>query len=204
MKMTSVMYYIKFEKMVLQRKRWINGDTGESNPEYYRNIIENAENYAFLYDEILKQISYQAENLKRTKDYQNHNTYLYRNLVKTVSDYEKLSPDGIKADPSIGVKELASYNYGIYFQLIFLFVLSYFVISAERKKGLFLLTKGTKKGHVPLAATKLLTMISVSVLYGILQEIGVFHYWDISMGMEMLQERYNPYLYFVIAVFHLP
>ncbi|MDE7425254.1 MAG: hypothetical protein K2N51_16460 [Lachnospiraceae bacterium] len=167
-------YYTYFYRFKQDWQKYKNGDTAVSNAEYYQYFEEEAENYVSSYDGFLKQIPEQAENLKKTKDYQNHNTYLYRNLTKTVFDYKNLSTDGIKEDPSIGIKELASYNYGIYFQLIFLFVLSYFVISAERKKGLFLLTKGTKKGHIPLAAAKLLTMISASVLYGFLQECGVF------------------------------
>ncbi|MBD5088044.1 MAG: hypothetical protein HDT30_04410 [Clostridiales bacterium] len=167
-------YYINFYQHKQDWQNFVNGDTTVPNAEYYQYFIEEAENYVSSYDGFLKQIPGQAENLKKTRDYQNHNTYLYQNLIKTVSDYEKLSADGIEADPSIGIRELSSYNYGIYFQLIFLFVLSYFVISAERKKGLFLLTKGTKKGHTPLATAKLLTMISASILYGFLQECGVF------------------------------
>ena len=53
-------------------------------------------------------------------------------------------------------------------------MLSYFLVSSERKKGLFLLTKGTKQGHLPLAVAKVLTMISASALYGVLQECSAF------------------------------
>ena len=116
----------------------------------------------------------QAENLKETAAYQDHNTYLYRNLIKTVEDYGGLSAGGVRADLGIGIRELASYNYEIWFQLIFLFVLSWFVVSAERKKGFFLLTKGTKRGHVPLAGAKLLTMVSAGGVYTALQESGTF------------------------------
>lgn len=167
-------YYTYFYQLKQDWQKYTNGDDTVSNAEYYQYYMEEAESYVSSYEGFLKQIPRQAENLKKTGNYQKHDTYLYRNLVKTVSDYEGLSSEGIKADSSIGIKELASYNYGIYFQLIFLFVLSYFLISAERKKGLFLLTKGTKKGHSPLAGAKLLVMVSASVLYGTLQECGVF------------------------------
>ena len=92
--------------------------------EVYQTFVEREENYVSSYDDFLKQIPKQAEQLKKTANYRDHKTYLYRNLTKTVSDYQKLSTDGVRAESSIGMKELASYHYGIYFQFIFLFVLS--------------------------------------------------------------------------------
>ncbi len=167
-------YYTYFFQMKQQWREYVNGDQAAANTEYYQALTEQAESYAASYEDFLKQIPAQAENLKETAAYQNHNTYLYRNLIKTVEDYEGLSAGGIRADLGIGIRELASYNYGIWFQLIFLFVLSWFVVSAERKKGLFLLTKGTKRGHVPLAGAKLLTMVSAGCVYTALQESGTF------------------------------
>lgn len=155
-------------------QRFSEGDTSVADAEYYQAMTEEQENYIASYGDYLKQIPEQAESLKKTANYQRHDTYLYRDLIKTVSDYSELSPAGMKAESDVGVREYASYNYGIYFQIIFSFVLSYFVISSERKKGLFLLTKGTKRGHVPLAASKLFTMASADLLYGILQEAGTY------------------------------
>ena len=145
-------YYTYFFQMKQQWREYVNGDQAAANTEYYQALTEQAESYAASYEDLLKQIPVQAENLKETAAYQDHNTYLYRNLIKTVEDYGGLSAGGIRADLGIGIRELASYNYGIWFQLIFLFVLSWFVVSAERKKGFFLLTKGTKRGHVPWRA----------------------------------------------------
>lgn len=167
-------YYMYFYQLKEEWQEYVNGDYTVPNAEYYQGFVTEAEDYAASYDDFLKQIPEQAERLAQTANYQDHNTYLYRNLVKTVFDYSALSSEDIKADPGIAVRELASYDYGIYFQLVFLFGLSYFVVSQERRKGLFLLTKGTRKGHVPLAAAKLLTILSAGVLYSALQECGTF------------------------------
>ena len=167
-----------------------DGDTAVTNAEYYQALTEDAKSYVSSYGDFLKQIPEQEKRYKETSYYQDKDTYLYRNLEKTVADYSSLSPDGLKADLDIGIKELSAYDYGIYFQMIFLFVLSYFVISVERKRGLFLLTKGTRRGHLPLAAAKLLTMLSASTLYGILQEgstaalMGYFYGYD-SLGKKI-------------------
>lgn len=160
-----------------QKQEWVKfhkGDITVSSSNIYQSFVEKEEEYVSSYDNFLKQIPEQAKKLKETANYKNKNTYLYRNLEKTVCDYEGVSTERIKAEPSIGIKELANYNYGIYFQFIFLIVLSYFLIFLERKKGLFLLTKGTKQGHLPLAAAKVMTMISASALYGVLQECSTF------------------------------
>ena len=174
--------YVYFYQQKEEWEKYKMGDDSIQNAAVYQSFIEQEENYVSSYEVFLKQIPEQAETLKKTAKYQNTNTYLYRNLIKTVSDYEKLSAKGIKAETSIGIKELASYNYGIYFQIIFSFVLSYFIVSTERKKGLFLLTKGTKKGHSPFAGAKILTVISASALYGILQECSVFSFLGYLYG----------------------
>lgn len=166
--------YLYFYQSKQDWQKYTNGEKDVTQAEYYQYLTEEAENYVSSYQYFLKQIPEQAEKLKKTGSYQNPNTYLYRNLVKTVDDYKGLSADGVQAELGIGVKQLAAYQYGIYFQLIFVFVLSYFVISEERKKGLFLLSKGTERGHVPLAAAKLLTMLSAGILYGLLQECSTF------------------------------
>lgn len=167
-------YYVYFYELKQEWQDYADGDGKVPNAPYYQAIIDEEENYTHSYSGFLKQIPEQAVRLKETANYQDRSTYLYRNLIKTATDYQQLSADGIKAEPSIGVKELSSYNYGIYFQLLFLFVLSYYVISAERRKGLFLLTKGTELGHAPFTAVKLMVMVSVSMLYGGLQECGTF------------------------------
>lgn len=167
-------YYVYFYELKQEWHDYANGDDTVPNALYYQALVEEEENYAASYDAFLKQIPKQVQKLKKTANYQDHDTYLYRNLVKTAADYQGLSSDGIKSGLGIGVKELADYSYGLYFQLLFLFVLSYYAVSAERRKGLFLLTKGTQKGHVPLAAAKLMAMMSASVLYGCLQECGTF------------------------------
>ncbi len=168
--------YLYFYRLKQEWQEYANGNENVANAGYYEALTKEEEAHVSFYGEFLNQIPEQAEKLKKTGNYQDTNTYLYRNLIKTTSDYKGLSADGIRANPSIGVKELAGYQYGIYFQLLFLFALSYFVISAERKKGLFLLTKGTRKGHLPLAAAKLFVMISASMVFGVLQECETFSF----------------------------
>lgn len=164
-----------YEYCYLHKTEWqkfCKDDKDVVQAEVYTALKEREEQYVASYKEFLEQIPQQAEILKKTTNYQNTDTFLYHNLEKTVTDYASLGEIELKADPSIAVKELATYDYGIYFQFIFLFVLSYFMISAERKQGLFLLSKGTKQGHLPLVVAKLGTMLSASVVFCLLQEIG--------------------------------
>lgn len=185
--------YTYFYKQKQEWQKYNKGDETIQQAEVYQAFVETEKIYVSSYKDFLKQIPEQAEKLKGTVNYQDQDTYLYRDLIKTVSDYAGLFSKRVKAEPSVGIKELASYNYGIYFQWIYIFVLSYFVISAERKEGLFLLTKGTKQGHLPFAAAKVLTMVSASALYGFLQEcstfflLGYFYgYGDVTRSVQSI------------------
>ena len=185
--------YTFFYQQKQQWQKYQKGDTHVSKAEVYQSFVENEENYVNSYGDFLKQVPEQADTLKQTENYQQRNTYLYRDLEKTVQDYKKLSADGITADPSIGVKELASYNYGIYVQMVFLIVLAYFVVSSERKKGLFLLTKGTRRGHLPFVSVKTVTMLSAGIAYSLLQECGnlgvigwLYGYGDLNRKIQSI------------------
>lgn len=172
-----------------QWEAYRNGNGNEADRVYFESVRQKAEQYVQSYGGFLEQIPSQAEEKKKTADYARQDTFLYRDLEKTVSDYAKLSPDGLVADPGIALVELAQYDYGIVFHLLFVLVMSYAVVSMERKKGLFLLTKGTRKGHLPLAAAKLLVMTSASMVYSILQETGTVLLLGKLYGYGRLDEK---------------
>ena len=167
----------------VQKEEWQNyldGDEQVTQKDFYAYLVEKERQHVAFYDEFLQQIPKQAEQFKQTDNYQVTDTFLYRNLEKTVSDYESLSSNRLEEAPSVGEIEFSRYEYSIYFVFLFLFVVSYFMISLERKQGLFLLSKGTKQGHAPLAISKIGVMVTASTIYVLVQEcinLGMFGYF---------------------------
>lgn len=161
-------------------QKYCDGDEQVVQNEFYSYLWDIETQHVASYASYLQQIPKQAEQFKQTATYQEKESFLYRNLEKTVLDYEKVSAKRLKAEPSIGVKEFSAYGYSIYFVFLFLFVISYFMISLERKQRLFLLSKGTKQGHAPLVISKIGVMVSASIIYILVQEcvnLGIFGYF---------------------------
>lgn len=64
-----------------------------------------------------------------------------------------------EAGSCFGLNALVYYNGSVLFVLVFLAVLTYYVLFYERDMSLILLLKGSRKGHMPLAAAKLSVMV---------------------------------------------
>ena len=79
--------YTFFYQQKQQWHKYQKGDTHVSKAEVYQSFVENEENYVNSYGDFLKQVPEQADTLKQTENYQQRNTYLYRDLEKTVQDY---------------------------------------------------------------------------------------------------------------------
>ncbi len=75
-----------------------------------------------------------------------------------------------EAGSCFGLNALVYYNGSVLFVLVFLAVLTYYVLFYERDMSLILLLKGSRKGHMPLAAAKLSVMVLGAFFYTVLIE----------------------------------
>ena len=91
------------------------------------------------YQQFLGQIPEQTKAFLLQKEYRAKNTFLYRNLMKTESDYASLTGEGFKEDDYSSLNRYAAYPYHLLFVILFALISAYYLIPAERRGGKFLL-----------------------------------------------------------------
>lgn len=151
-------------------RAFLLGEESADADGYYRQGQEAQEEYIEAYPEFIDEMEQRADKMKDVSLFQSVESYVYRNLVKSVRDFAPFSGIIIKADNCYGVNAMAEYDISVLFLLIFLAVLSYYVLFLERDKNLLLLLKCSKNGHMPLAAAKLTVMVFGAAAYTVLLE----------------------------------
>ncbi|MDE6749849.1 MAG: hypothetical protein K2K21_12425 [Lachnospiraceae bacterium] len=167
-KNTEEFFYI--HSQVENYRAFLQGDESADADGYYRQGQEAQEEYIEAYPEFIDEMEQRADKMKDVSLFQSVESYVYRNLVKSVRDFAPFSGIIIKADNCYGVNALAEYDISILFLLIFLAVLSYYVLFLERDKNLLLLLKCSRNGHMPLAAAKLTVMVFGAAVFTVLLE----------------------------------
>ncbi len=165
---TPAYHYIYEQKE--QYQAYLAGDGEADTDGYYRQDLEEQERYIDSYAVFIGEMQTRADRMMGTAIYAEPESYVYRNLVKSCGDFAPFDGIVLHTDNGFGLRALAGYRDGVVFVLIFLAVLSYYVLFYERDMNLLLLLKGSRNGHLPLAAAKLGMMVSAAVLYTLLQE----------------------------------
>ncbi len=166
---------------------------GESEIYYYSMLDEELDAYLESYDDFLDGMVERAAKSKVLLG-GSKNSFAYRNLDKTVADYEPLSGAvTVEKGDNYGVEQYSGYSWGIFFAAIFLAVLVYYLIFRERNQGLLLLLKGTKRGHAPMIGAKLILILLAETVYTLLQELGtlalfwyIYGYPDIGRSIQSI------------------
>lgn len=181
-----------------QYESFLQGELVVDEYSFYLIDAKKQENYKENYQMFLDEMENRAQQTILLLANSNQASYVYSNAEKTCKDYEELKDIQIVADNCYGVIELAKYDWGIYFVIGIISVLAFFVFFDERKKGLLLLVKGTKNGHVPLVGVKLLIMVMGALLFTFLQEmfhvlmIGHYYgYGDLGRSIQSVPEFRN-------------
>ena len=153
-------------------RAFLAGDESADVDGYYRQGQEAQEAYLETYSAFIDEMEARADRMREVSLFQNKESYVYRNLVKSVMDFAPFSGIVLKADSCYGVNAAAGYGGGILFVLIFLALQGYYVLFRERDQNLLLLLKCSRKGHVPLPAAKLAAMVFSSAVFTALLECG--------------------------------
>lgn len=198
-KNTAEYHYVYEQKEVYQR--FLQGDTAADADGFYQQEQKKQKAYQKNYAVFLSEMESRAENMSAVSIFSGKDSFSYRNIQKTCEDFKGLQGITIQKDNCYGIRALASYDTGILFFLVFLFLLAWYVFFQERNKGILLLLKGTKKGHMPLAFGKLGVMAEASVFYILMQEsmtiffFGyLYGYGDLKRSLQSVPEFRNcPY-----------
>ncbi len=135
------------------------------------------------YEYFLEQIPEQAERLRRQPLYRDTETFRCRSLDKAVEDYAALSGKvEVRPGDYTTLSGYSLYSYGILFALMFVCVTLWHGIASERRRGLFLILKCTRRGHCSLALSKIVSSLALSVLFVLLEETSVLALLSIKHG----------------------
>lgn len=169
-------YSSRFQYIYEQRdayERYLDGDSSADAAGYYEMDVQAQEAYLDSYPAFIDEMEARAERMRGLSIFMEEDSYVYRNLEKTCRDYAPFSGIDLQADNNYGLRAYTGYDYSIVFFLVFLAVLSWFIIFRERAANLLLLYKSSRKGHLPLGAAKLAAMLIGSALYILLQECSL-------------------------------
>lgn len=146
------------------------GDADADTMGFYKEEQKEQQAYAVSYRQFIDQMENRAAGMKQSVLYEEEESYLFRNLQKTCRDFSVFADTFAVVDNCFGVRAFSGYNYGLLFLIIFLGMLAWQILFFERNRNLLLLSKGCRRGHMPLAAAKLITLISGGAFYVLLQE----------------------------------
>lgn len=187
-----------FDLVFEQRESYeafLDGDASADINDFYSQDISAQEFYLASYPEF---ITGMEDRIGQMSVFADEGSYTYRNMLKTNRDFEKFSDVTLKADNCFGIRAFARSQTGILFVLVFLAVLTYYVIFYERDKNLLLLVKGTRRGRVPTAASKAAVVILTAGIYTVVQEslavllIGfLYGYGDTGRLIQSVSEFRN-------------
>lgn len=165
-----------------QYQAFLAGEETADSSGYYTQEREQQEQYIASYPDFIEGMAARAEQMGSVSVFSDPDSYVYRNLLKTCRDFQKMNQRELKLDNCFGIRSFCEYSFGVIFMLIFLAVLTYEVIFYERDRNLMLLLKGTRRGYVPTAAAKLAVMLSAAALYTFVQESLTFLMYGILYG----------------------
>lgn len=159
---------------------FLAGDEVEDPYGFYREDREKQKQYVKSYATFIEEMDERSDSMKSISIFSNKQSFSYRNIEKTNRDFSLRKGTKVKVDNCYGVVAFANYELDVLFVLLFVGVMVWCVFYYERNRGLMVLLKCTKKGHIRLALAKLGVMMSGTFFYVVLQEtmtIACFAYW---------------------------
>lgn len=123
------------------------------------------------YGEYLESVDQAAENMKKVSFFANKDSFSYRNIIRTQSDFVSLGTDNVSYGRSKGI--LLAARFGMTDIIVLLLVMMFGVklLLSERESGFIPLLRSTVNGKFALAAAKLAALMTAALgaavaLYG--------------------------------------
>lgn len=153
--------------------------------EYDDSKVASGDIYVYTkedYADFLMQIPKQTKGLLDQPAYQDHKTFLYRNVIKTARDYSGLTGEGFVKGKYTAWLKYATYPYQILFIILMSIAAAYQMFPVERKKGLFLLLKSTRNGHTVLYSNRAMALSVYMIAYSLICDISELLFISIRHG----------------------
>ncbi len=111
------------------------------------------------FPEFINSMEEKAENMKSVSIFAKKDSFAYRNIQKTVHDFNDLKQLPLSLGQEDGILSLSRFTLTDYFLLAIILLLSVFLFVEERETGLLPILKSTKFGRLKLAGTKFMVLI---------------------------------------------
>ena len=139
-----------------------------------RVLLYLQQQYKYIrdYDIFLSGMPKRAENLTSIAVFAKPNSFSYRHIQKSVEDYGQLSGISIVEDYNQGVLVLTGDRYTILFLLVLLLFVAGVLYPEEVDSQMITLLTSNKKGRLPLALAKWMTLTLFAMLTALIVSLG--------------------------------
>lgn len=188
------------------------GMTFEEIREEYKSYADDAEllnatvrvlsylqqQYKYIrdYDEFLSEMPARAESLTSISIFTKPDSFSYRHILKSVEDYGRLDGISIAADYSQGVLALTGDRYTILFLLVLMLFVAGVLYPEEVDSRMITLLTANKKGRLPLALAKWMTLTVFAVLTALIVSLGKIIIAGKVLGFGDLSRQIQSVSYF--------
>lgn len=124
------------------------------------------------YETFLSEMPARAENLTSISIFTKPYSFSYRHILKSVEDYGQLDGISIVADYNQGVLALTGDRYTILFLLVLMMFVAGVLYPEEVDSRMITLLTSNKKGRLPLALAKWITLTLFAVLTALIVSLG--------------------------------
>lgn len=171
----DLLSYFGYEPDILlndyQRSKYFNDYESLANDlVLYRTVYEEI-SLLTDYEGYLESIDIKAQQMTQTNLFAEKDTFSYRNIAKTPTDFSGLKNLPLTVSPSLGVKTATEFSVTDVFIVLITLTSVMILISREKEQGIFSLTHTTPNGRAKLGFYKVFACmfigaISVIILYG--------------------------------------
>lgn len=151
-------------------QEFLSGTLPAEESSFFRAELDRQEAYFQSYDIFLTEMKDRAKMQEGFSIFSASDGFTAGNRTKTVEDFNSLEGISLQSGNQFAIRAFAEYEMGFFSLMIFLSSAVFFTIFREKEMRIFPLLKASKKGHISLAAAKLMTVQVVAAIFVLLQE----------------------------------
>ena len=163
---------LTFEEIQEEYKAYAND--AELLDATVRVLMYLQQQYKYIkdYEVFLSEMPARAESLTSISIFAKPNSFSYRHILKSVEDYGQLDGISIAADYNQGVLSLTGDRYTILFLLVLLLFVAGVLYPEEVDSQMITLLTANKKGRLPLAFAKWMTLTLFAMQTALIVSLG--------------------------------
>ncbi|WP_313129080.1 ABC transporter permease subunit [Anaerocolumna sp.] len=159
---------ISYDELITRYEGYLNNADMLQSINVANHFLIKQLQYIISYPEFINSMEEKAESMQSISVFNKDNTFAYRNIIKTISDFKDLKGISLSLGQAEGVLAVSTFKLTDYFLITLIILSGVFLFSEERESGMLNLVRSTKEGRLALALSKIVTLISVTLVCAIL------------------------------------